>query len=156
MEYTIQFIEDPLMKSQITAELLASLPQWFGIPESNAEYAEGVKQLPFWAAFDNDICIGFFAGKIHYQRTGDIYVCAVDNKYHHKGVGRALYREMERYFINQKCTYVIVKTLSDVAEYEPYKSTHKFYKSIGFTELITLTEMWDEENPCLIMIKKIG
>ena len=26
---------------------------------------------------------------------------------------------------------------------------------MGFKELLTLTEMWDEENPCLIMIKNI-
>ena len=30
-----------------------------------------------------------------------------------------------------------------------------FYIKMGFKELITLTEMWDEDNPCLIMIKNI-
>ncbi len=156
MKYTIQFIENPSTKSQITLQLLSALPEWFGIPESNEHYVEGVKPLPFWAAYDADKCIGFFAGKIHYQKTGDIYVCAVDPGYHHKGIGKALYEHMEKYFRDNKCTYVIVKTLSDIVEYEPYKNTHRFYKSIGFSELVTLTEMWDEENPCLIMIKRIG
>jgi hypothetical protein len=36
-----------------------------------------------------------------------------------------------------------------------YEKTRKFYKKMGFEELITLMEMWDENNPCLIMIKKI-
>lgn len=40
--------------------------------------------------------------------------------------------------------------------YEPYEQTRKFYESIGFEPLITLTEMWDEENPCLIMIKMLA
>lgn len=31
-----------------------------------------------------------------------------------------------------------------------------FYKSVGFEPLITLTEMWDEENPCLIMLKVLA
>ena len=33
--------------------------------------------------------------------------------------------------------------------------TKEFYRKMGFKELLTLTEMWDEENPCLIMIKNI-
>jgi hypothetical protein len=54
------------------------------------------------------------------------------------------------------CKYVIVKTLSDTDPYEPYARTRAFYRSVGFTPLLTLTEMWDEENPCLIMIKTLG
>ncbi len=155
MEYEIRNIDDPNRKSRITGQLLSALPEWFGDPESNAEYAEGVKTLPFWAAFDKDDCVGFFAAKIHYGRTGEIYVCAVDSNYHRKGIGKALYGVTERYLIEQKCAYVIVKTLSDIVEYAPYEATHRFYRSVGFTELITLTEMWDEENPCLIMLKRI-
>jgi predicted lactoylglutathione lyase len=50
---------------------------------------------------------------------------------------------------------VIVKTLSDKDPDENYAKTRAFYKKIGFKKLITLTEMWDENNPCLIMIKSI-
>ncbi|KMQ51718.1 Acetyltransferase, GNAT family [Chitinispirillum alkaliphilum] len=156
MNFTIQPIENPQKKSELTVQLLSNLPQWFGSPESVKEYAQGVKEHPFYAAFDKGVCIGFFSGKIHYNRTGEIYVCAVDHKYHYQGIGKSLYDMMEKYFKKQKCIYVVVKTLSDIVDYEPYKSTHRFYKSVGFTELITLTEMWDEENPCLIMIKSIG
>lgn len=28
--------------------------------------------------------------------------------------------------------------------------------SVGFEPLITLTEMWDEETPCLIMVKSLA
>lgn len=52
--------------------------------------------------------------------------------------------------------YVLVKTLSDAIDYEPYARTRKFYTSVGFESLITLTEMWDEENPCLIMFKSLA
>ena len=54
------------------------------------------------------------------------------------------------------CKYVIVETLSDMADNEPYARTRRFYKSIGFEPLITLTEMWSETNPCLIMFKSLG
>ncbi len=53
------------------------------------------------------------------------------------------------------CKYMIVKTLSEQARSEPSERTRKFYLKVGFEELITLTEMWDENNPCLIMIKKL-
>lgn len=36
------------------------------------------------------------------------------------------------------------------------KRKRGFYKSVGFKPLITLTEMWDEENPCLIMVKSLA
>lgn len=39
--------------------------------------------------------------------------------------------------------------------FEPYARTRSFYRSMGFEPLITLTEMWDENNPCLIMIKTL-
>jgi hypothetical protein len=67
-----------------------------------------------------------------------------------------LYNAAEAYFRQIGCTYVIVKTLSDTAQYEPYERTRRFYLSVGFEELLTLTEMWSEENPCLIMIKKLS
>ena len=55
----------------------------------------------------------------------------------------------------KKCEYIIVKTLSEIAQYKPYLKTKEFYRKMGFSELLTLTEMWDEENPCLIMIKNL-
>lgn len=141
-------------KSFYTKEILERLPEWFGNKKALNKYIEEVKELPYYAAFNNeDKCIGFFSVKTHYQYTGDIFVCGVHPEYQHKGVGKALYHVVETYFIQRGCKYVIVKTLSDTVAFEPYAQTRKFYKSIGFEPLITLTEMWDEENPCLIMFK---
>jgi len=94
--------------------------------------------------------------KIHYNRTGDIYVCGIDSNYHRKGIGTLLYKTIENYFIKNACEYIIVKTLSEKNQDENYAKTREFYKKMGFKELITLTEMWDENNPCLIMIKCIN
>jgi GNAT superfamily N-acetyltransferase len=44
----------------------------------------------------------------------DIYVFGVDPKYHWKGIGTLLYKEVEKYFIKKKCKYIIVKTLSEI------------------------------------------
>ena len=158
MKEDIHIIEifDSDKKSSYTREILEMLPEWFGNRQALGEYVEKVKELPYYVAFNNaDNCICFFSVKIHYQHTGEIFVCVVHPEYQHNGVGKALYRVVENYFIQRGCKYVIVKTLSDTVDFEPYAQTRRFYKSIGFESLITLKEMWDEENPCLIMFKSL-
>jgi ribosomal protein S18 acetylase RimI-like enzyme len=156
MEYKITQINDNNKKAEYADNILRKLPEWFGMEEGLREYVNTVNKYPYWAAFDEENnCIGFFSGRIYYNRTGDIYVCGVDPRYHGKGIGTLLYKEMEKYFIKNNCEYVIVKTISEIDDDKNYAKTRKFYKKMGFEELITLTEMWDENNPCLIMIKKI-
>jgi ribosomal protein S18 acetylase RimI-like enzyme len=155
LEHKIVEIKDNKNKAEYTNIILRKLPEWFGNEESLQKYVNTVNKYPFWTVFDEDNCIGFISGKIHYNRTGDIYVCGIDPTYQGKGIGTLLYKELEKYFIGNGCEYVIVKTLSEIVEYKPYLETKKFYLKMGFKELLTLTEMWDEENPCLIMIKKI-
>ena len=156
--YTFEIIEvnDEAIKSQYTRAILESLPEWFGNNNALDEYVEKVSKLPYWAALDQDYrCIGFFAVKTHYGNIGDIYVCGMLPEYQNKGIGKKIYDLAEKHFIQNGCKYMMVKTLSEKAQYEPYERTRKFFEKIGFEPLVTLTEMWDEENPCLIMIKKL-
>jgi len=155
MEYKILQIKNNAEKAEYTEVVLRKLPEWFGIEEALVEYVNTVNKYPYWAAFDKNNCIGFFSGKIHYNRTGEIYVCGIDPAYHGKGIGTLLYKELEKYFTQKGCEYVIVKTLSDTNPDAHYAKTRAFYIKMGFTELVTLTEMWDEINLCLIMIKRI-
>ncbi len=150
-------IQDNSKKSSYTEGILKKLPEWFGNEQALAEYVEKVQEYPYWAAIDRDgKSIGFFSVKIHYDHTGDIFVCGVLPEYQHEGIGKTLYDAVEQYFIGQECKYVIVKTLSDIVDFKPYEQTREFYKSVGFEPLITLTEMWDEETPCLIMVKSLA
>lgn len=149
-------IKEREKKSLYTKEILEKLPEWFGNKQALDDYVEKVRELMYWVALnESNKCIGFFAVKIHYRYTGDIFVCGVLPEHQHNGIGKALYNVVENYFIQIGCKYVIVKTLSDVVNFKPYVQTREFYKSIGFESLITLTEMWDEENPCLIMLKRL-
>lgn len=52
--------------------------------------------------------------------------------------------------------FLTVKTLDESAEYEPYNGTRAFYKKEGFYPLEVFTCVWDEDNPCLFMVKVIG
>ncbi len=156
-DYRIVEMQDRERKSTCAREVLESLPEWFGNKASLEEYVQGVQELPFWAALDReDKCLGFFSARIHYGHTGDIYVCGVRPQCHRMGIGKALYGVVEDFFLKRGCKYAMVETLSDTADYAPYEKTRHFYEGIGFEPLITLTEMWDENNPCLIMVKSLA
>ena len=155
MNYKIVEITEGQLKGQYAHPILGLLPEWFGIPEAVKEYVDTVPDYPFWAAFDREECIGFISLKTHFNKTGEIYVCGVVPGFQHKGVGKALIYEVEKYCQKANCDYIIVKTLSASVNYEPYERTRQFYRSVGFIELVTLTEIWDEENPCLIMLKDL-
>lgn len=157
MDWKIVRVTDARERAACTREVLESLPDWFGNPEGLAEYCEEVKKLPLWAAVDGDgPWLGLLAVDIHYGHTGDIVVMGVKPGLHRQGVGRALYQAAEAYFLEQGCRFVMVKTLSEQADFPPYESTRCFYAGMGFVPLVTLKEMWDEENPCLIMLKNLG
>lgn len=149
-------INDPKQKSDFALNILNKLPQWFSDKKAVKEYAKKVRELPFWAALnEHNICTGFLAAQTHYGHTAEIYVCGVAPEYQHKGIGKQLYYLMEKHFEEIGYKHVIVKTLSDKADSKEYAETRKFYTNVGFEPQITLTEMWDEKNPCLIMIKKL-
>lgn len=149
-------INDPNRKSNFTLNILNQLPQWFSDKKAVKEYAKKVRELPFWAALnEQNICTGFLAAQTHYGHTAEIYVCGVAPEYQHKGIGKKLYYSMEKHFEDMRFKHIIVKTLSDKSDSKEYAETRKFYTNVGFEPLITLTEMWDEKNPCLIMIKEL-
>ncbi|HOC06717.1 MAG: GNAT family N-acetyltransferase [Bacillota bacterium] len=151
----IENIADAREKSLYAERVLRELPAWFGIEDALLDYIAGVATLPFWAALKGEMCVGFIAVKIHYGRTGDIYVMGILPEYQRRGIGQQLIEAAELYFRQKGCKYAIVKTLSDLARNEHYERTRRFYQKVGFEPLITLTEMWDAHNLCLIMIKEV-
>jgi len=156
MGFEIVEIRDAQVKSDCARDILTRLPQWFGNVQARDEYVQEVRGLPFYAAADdNGQLIGFFALKIHYDHTGEIVVCGVHPDCRGMGVGKALCHAAEAYFRENGCRYMIVKTLSDMVSFAPYAETRAFYARMGFEPLITLTEMWDAQNPCLIMIRAL-
>lgn len=153
MSFAVRRVDDPAEKSACVRSVLARLPEWFGDAAAVAGYARQAAGLACWAAEMDGEYAGILAAETHYGHTGEVVVCGVLPELHGKGLGRALYLAAEQYFRVEGCRYAVVKTLSDAADYAPYARTRRFYQRIGFEELLTLTEMWDEDNPCLIMVK---
>ena len=139
----------------ICENILRSLPDWFGLEESIVDYVEKSRIHPMLIVFDNDKPIGFLSLKNHSAYTSEIYVMGIITKYHRSGIGRKLLTEVEKYLIEKKIEFLQVKTLSPNRECDHYKKTRLFYQSYGFREVETFPTLWDENNPCLLMIKSV-
>lgn len=147
-------INDPKQKSDFTLNILNKLPQWFSDKKAVKEYAKKVRELPFWAAFDEHNIWHRIFGSANTLRAYSRNLCMrSSSRISAQRHWKKLYYLMEKHFKEIGFKHIIVKTLSEKANSEEYAKTRKFYTNVGFEPLITLTEMWDEKNPCLIMIK---
>ena len=153
----IKRINNKQERAKIVRDILCKLKPWFEDEKAVDDYVENVQDemVKFWGAFSEERCVGFLSVIEHYNRAGEIYVCGVEQKYAGQGIGTKLCKTAEEHLILQDFDYMIVKTLSEKSAYEPYSKTRHFYEKMGFVPLITLNEIWDKDNPCLIMIKNL-
>ena len=145
---------EPLKKRAVAARVLGDLPEWFGIPESTEAYISESEQLPFFAAEVDGEPAGFIVLKETSPATAELCVMGVMKKYHRQGIGRALFKAFKQEAIQRGYQYVQVKTVAG-GHYENYDKTRMFYESMGFAPLEVLPTLWDENNPCLIMVMKL-
>lgn len=153
MNKTIEKIEDQQLKEKIAKEILLDLPEWFGLPESTQEYIEEAKELPFWVAKDKNKYLGFITLKETSIDSAEIHCMGVKKEYHRGGVGNKLIKALES-IASENYIFLQVKTVAE-GHYENYDQTISFYKKMGFRKLEVIPDLWDEWNPCLIMIKKL-
>ena len=73
--------------------------------------------------------------------------------HHNKGIGTLLFNELTK-FASTQYDYIQVKTV-DEGHYKEYDQTIAFYKKQGFKKLEVFPTLWDEWNPCLVMIQKL-
>lgn len=151
--YSIQLIEDSVLKQDIAQKILNDLPEWFGIPESTKHYIDTVVNYDFIAAFDNDTPIGFYSVRHENKDVLDMYVLGALKAYHNKGVGYKLQSFVNEYAIEKGYKYLMVLTLAKKANSEEYLLTRKFYLNQGFTDFYQNDDIFDKFNPCQIMMK---
>lgn len=75
---------------------------------------------------------------------------------HHQGIGRALISHAEGWLLERHVKYLQVKTLGPSHPDPGYAATRAFYLAVGFRPLEELKQIWDENNPCLLMVKHLG
>jgi len=144
-----------LGKADVCLPILQALPEWFGIPASVAQYASEIDCLPTFLATSPQQVIGFVTLKQHYPVSAEVYVMGIQPGAHRQGVGRALMQAAQDWLKTQAVEYLQVKTLGPSNRDLHYARTRDFYEAMGFKPLEEFRQIWDEHNPCLVMIKRL-
>jgi GNAT superfamily N-acetyltransferase len=144
-----------ITRAEGSAELLAALPAWFGLADSNREYVAAAGRLPGYVAEADGDPVGILLNDRHFPETTEIHLMAVHPTWHRKGVGRALVGALLDDVRPTGCRLVQVKTLGPSHPDAGYAKTREFYRAVGFLPLEELTELWPG-NPCLVMVLPLG
>ncbi len=149
-------IEGPVLgQSPACVAILRLLPDWFGIEEAILKYEKEIEHLPTFLAKESRQVLGFLSLKQHTPFSAEIYVMGVHPELHHQGIGRKLVEIAEAHARGMNIEYLQVKTLGPSALDENYARTRLFYQALGYRPLEELTQIWDENNPCLILVKRL-
>jgi len=152
---TITFEGPTYNTANLCEPILRSLPEWFGIEEDLRQYVSDIETLPTFLVKENGKVVCFLSLKLHNSQAAEVYVMGVLQTLQGKGIGRELMRKAEEWLSKEGVTYLQVKTLGPSCEDENYARTRAFYEAIDFVPLEELKQIWDEANPCLIMVKKL-
>lgn len=149
-------IEGPYFgKATVCVPILRVLPAWFGIEEYIVHYSAEIDHLPTFLACDAEHVIGFLSLKQHTPYSAEVYVMGTRPETHRKGIGRALINQAQEWLKGRGIEYLQVKTLGPSHSDENYAKTRAFYVAMGFKPLEEFKQIWDEHNPCLIMVKRL-
>jgi GNAT superfamily N-acetyltransferase len=136
-------------------EILATLPTWFGIPQSVEDYASVADRSPTVIASHDGRDVSIATIVTHSPYAAEVYVMAVVPEYHRQGIGRALLEQVEDSLAGAGVEFLQVKTQSARRADEGYARTRAFYLSYGFRPLEEWPLLWGPENPALQMIKNV-
>ncbi|MCQ1955182.1 GNAT family N-acetyltransferase [Arthrobacter sp. zg-Y826] len=132
------------------------MPEWFGQPDSNAEYIDAARTKETWTVRDaGGSVVGVTLVDRHFPHVAEIHLTVVDRTAHGSGVGTAMLAAIEAEAISRGASLLEVKTLGPSHPDSGYARTRHFYEKGGFLPLEE-TDLWGEATPCLIMVKPLG
>ena len=135
--------------------LIASLPDWFGLPESNAAYLRDLGRLPSWLACHGSEVLGAATLAKHFSNSFEVHFMAVRPDFHRQGIGRALLTHLEGEAAKRGGSWLHVKTLAPSHPDPFYARTRSFYEAMGFGPLFESSVLWGPENPAVVLVKRL-
>ena len=155
VEPSAQLRDQPTGSGPICRSILSALPAWFGIEESVDDYvAVADRSATVVASLDGED-VGIVTVVSHNQYSAEVYVMAVMPDHHRQGIGRAMLEHVEGSLARAGVEFLQVKTLGPSRPDEGYEKTRAFYLSYGFRPLEEFPDLWNPENPALLMIKTV-
>ena len=152
--FVIEEVKDANQKMAVVAEVVKDLPEWFGIPESTQAYIEDAKDLQVWAAYQERDLAGFVSLSYSSEDCAEIDCLGVKKAYQGRGIGSQLLATLESE-ANKNVDFLQVKTVAQGSN-KDYDRTNVFYRNLGFKKLEIFPQLWGPQNPCQILIKKMG
>jgi ribosomal protein S18 acetylase RimI-like enzyme len=147
---------DPDRKSAICEEILRALPEWYGLEEGIQIYLQGVRDSSFFTVSVENRVVGFCAVKMHFQINAGLYVLGLRKEFQGQGIGTRMIEHVRRHCKESGIRYMTVKTVSDQNPDIHYAKSRRFYEKTGFRPLEVFPGLWDENNPCLYMIREVS
>ena len=151
--FVIEEVKDANQKMAVVAEVLKDLPEWFGIPESTQAYIEGAKTLQVWAAYQESDLVGFVSLSYSSEDCAEIDCLGIKKAHQGRGIGSQLLAILESE-ARKKVDYLQVETVTEGSN-KDYDRTNDFYRGLGFKKLEIFPQLWNPQNPCQILIKKL-
>lgn len=148
----VQEVGSPEARSAAVAAILPHLPDWFGMPDSNAAYISGAAARPTWAAHDaRGHLLGALVGQAHLGATLEVWWMGVLPPARRRGAGRALIAAARGWALERGLGRMAVSTLSARSPDPFYAETRAFYAAVGFRPLVEFNTD-DPLNPMQWMV----
>nr|WP_295905304.1 GNAT family N-acetyltransferase [uncultured Bdellovibrio sp.] len=109
-----------------------ALPQWF-TQGGVASIKEDIHFQSGLVAVEQSKVVGFLTYFVN-QGVATIAWMGVVPTRHRSGVGTQLLQELRRSLLKHDVSSILVSTLGDSVDYEPYQRTRLFYRKNGFTD----------------------
>jgi GNAT superfamily N-acetyltransferase len=137
------------------AGLIAGLPDWFGIPESNAAFLRELASLPSFVTLRGADVVGAATLREHAPGSLEISFMAVRADCHRQGIGRRLLEHLESEARRRQGRWLHVRTLAPSHPDPFYARTRAFYLALGFAPLFESDALWGPANPALVLLKAL-
>lgn len=128
----------PDVAEKLCASTISDLPEYFGLPEANLQYAIGVKQCKNFAAMIDEKFVGLLSLDFPYSNNSRIYWMGILRKFHNLGIGKLLVSAASDYALKQGAQSMTVETLAPAISDVNYLNTYRFYEKCGFKSLFNL------------------
>lgn len=148
-------IEKATGRADVVADLLAGLPEWFGIEEANERYAAAAERFPNYIAHERGQALGIALVDRRYAQSAELHLVAVRRDRRRQGVGQALIAAVEDDLRRDGVRLLSLKTLGPSLPDKNYDQTRRFYQSLGFVPVEEFADLWPD-TPCLLMVKALG
>lgn len=138
------------------ADVLASVPEWFGRPAVNAQYLADLAAHPSWVALEKDSPVGAVTLTEPQPASFEIHFLVVARAWHGRGVGSELLHVAQEFARAKNGRWLHVKTLGPTHPDPHYALTRGFYLKMGFAPLFESPTLWDARTPALVLVKSLG